>query len=77
MIKIIRQRYAIVDKNKNLIFCGLARDYTFKKLNDIGDTAIKTYRSEAQARDAFFRSWGDDRDIQIIKVNEIIEDVKQ
>lgn len=36
---IARKRWVIIKDNK--IFCGLARNYKFKPIDDIGDTAIK------------------------------------
>lgn len=55
-IQIVRKRYVIV-RDDNKIFCGLAKDYQFKPINDIGDTAIKTYLSEKKAKSSFLNSW--------------------
>ena len=39
---ITRKRYIIV-RNGTHIMCGLAREYFFKPIDNIGDTQIKTY----------------------------------
>lgn len=52
-----RKRYVVMRNNRTEIFCGLARNYMFKPVNDIGDTAIKTYLSEKKAKSSFFSSW--------------------
>lgn len=75
-IQIVRTRYVIV-RDDNSIFCGLARDYQFKPINDIGDTAIKTYLSEKKAKASFLRSWSNsserDFDTGKYKVVEVEE----
>jgi hypothetical protein len=73
-----RERYAVTreTKNGNEILCGLAKDYHFKPFGKIGDTSIKTYKSEAKARAAYGRSFGGG-EIKIIKVIENIEEVEQ
>ena len=45
-MKIQRKRWVIMRNNRTEIFCGLARNYQFKPVDDIGNTSIKTYRSE-------------------------------
>ena len=52
---IARKRWVIIKDDK--IFCGLARNYKFKPINDIGDTAIKTYTSKKKAESSFESSW--------------------
>lgn len=54
-MKIERERWVIVKDDK--IFCGLARNYQFKPINDIGNTAIKTYLSKTKAESSFSNSW--------------------
>lgn len=56
-VNINRKRYVVV-RDDDSIFCGLARDYQFKKIDDIGDTAIKTYVSAKKAKSSFLQSWG-------------------
>lgn len=53
--KIKRKRWVIVKGDK--IFCGLARDYQFKPIDNIGNTAIKTYLSKNKAEMSFASSW--------------------
>lgn len=53
---ISRERYVVMDRDGR-IFCGLARAYEFKPINDIGNTAFKTYVSEQKAKSSFLNSW--------------------
>ena len=55
-LHIQRYRWAIVRDRKE-IFCGLAQGYQFKAIDDVGNTAIKTYSSEQKARAGFMMSW--------------------
>ena len=48
-MKIERTRYVVMRNNRTEIWCGLARTFRFKPVNELGDTEIKTYRSEKQA----------------------------
>ena len=79
MKKIQRQRYAIVMPETNEILCGLARNYEFKKIDNLGDTALKTYRTEKQAIAGFIRSWFHAEEwlksgrAKVVKVLETIE----
>lgn len=50
-----RRRWVIIKDNE--IFCGLAQSYRFKPIDDIGDTAIKTYTSKKKAESSFKSSW--------------------
>ena len=52
---ITRKRWVIIKDNE--IFCGLARNYQFKSIDNIGDTAIKTYTSKRKAESSFKSSW--------------------
>ena len=52
---ITRKRWVIIKDDK--IFCGLAQNYRFKPIDDIGDTAIKTYISKKKAESSFESSW--------------------
>ena len=70
-VNIQRNRWVII-KNNTEIFCGLARHYTFKTIDDMGDTAIKTYSSRDKAIAAFERSW-DDYDDNVYKAVEVVE----
>lgn len=55
-INIVRKRWIIV-RNDTDVLCGLAHNYTFKPLNDIGDMCIKTYKSKKKALAGFRISW--------------------
>lgn len=54
-MKIQRKRWVII-RDENEIFCGLARQFTFKPIDNIGDTSIKTYSSKAKAEAGFRNS---------------------
>lgn len=73
-MKIERKRWVIMRNNRTEIFCGLARHYEFKPVDNIGNTAIKTYLSENKALSSFESSWGRiDFDFEAVAVNETIE----
>lgn len=55
VMKIERERWVIIKGNE--IFCGLARNYQFKPIDNIGNTAIKTYLSKNKAESSFINSW--------------------
>lgn len=73
-MKIQRKRWVII-RDENEIFCGLARQFTFKPIDNIGDTAIKTYLSKAKAEAGFIRSWwtADSENWKAVEVTETIE----
>ena len=74
-IKITRARWVIIRDNKD-IFCGPARNFQFKPLDDIGDTSIKTYLSRNKAIAAFNKSWHEYYDgdrYRAVEVSESIE----
>lgn len=82
MISIKRERWVVVlDDTK--IFCGLARHYQFKEIDDIGNTSIKTYLSENKARAGFEASWMNakkfmaDGRVKFVKTVESIEEVEE
>ena len=69
-----RERWVIMRNNRTEIFCGLARNYQFKSVNDIGNTAIKTYTSEATALSSFKSSWyGPDFAVEAVRIKEVFE----
>lgn len=73
-VKIERTRWVIMRKSRTEIFCGLASVYSFKKVTDIGDTAVKTYSSEKKAISSFKNSWhGIDFEYEAVKVRETYE----
>lgn len=79
MINIKRERYVIINTETNSIFCGLARDFKFKPIDDIGDTAIKTYLSEKKAKLSFLSSWRDSKESDFetgkYKVVKVVESI--
>ena len=58
--------------NRREIWCGLSKDFRFEKVDNIKDTAIKTYRTENQAISGC-SAW--DRDFEVVKVEEIIKTI--
>lgn len=82
MIK--RIRYVIVRTEDEAVFCGLAKHYQFKTLDELGDTEIKTYMSEAKARASFLNSWRNSKQedfengtYKVVKVFQILEEAKK
>ena len=75
MSKVITRKRYIIVRNGTHIMCGLAREYHFKPIDNIGDTQIKTYSSEKKAIAGFERSWnrkiGDE--YQVVEVEEVIK----
>lgn len=57
MISIKRIRYVVITGDEEKIFCGLARNYHLKSINDIGDTPVKTYMSRQKAISSFINSF--------------------
>ena len=60
-MKIERERWVII--RGNYIFCGLARHYKFKRIDDLGNTAIKTYLSKGKAESSFVSSWWNGKEL--------------
>lgn len=75
-VRIVRERYVILNK-ENKIFCGLARQFHFKKLDEIDDTPIKTYSSYEKARASFIRSWSGVDDKNFFTLGYHIEQVQE
>ena len=60
--------------NRTEVFCGLARHYQFKKISEIGDTAIKTYASRNKALAGFESSWSNPNfEVEAVEVTETVE----
>lgn len=73
-----RERWIIRRKDTGEIMCGLARQFHFKPVEKIGDTAIKTYRSKKQAFSAFEMSWSHvNFEVEAVKVVESMEIVDE
>lgn len=71
-INIVRKRYVII-RNGTEIFCGLSKEYRFKPIDQIGNTAIKTYVSEKMAWASFDKSWNrtnDEDKYEVVECNE-------
>lgn len=75
MIFIHRERW-IITRNEKDIFCGLARNYKFKPISQIGDAAVKTYISEKKAISSFNKSWDEDYDGVKYKAVKVIESIE-
>lgn len=69
-VKIERTRYVVMRRNRTEIWCGLARQFHFAKIDELKDTPVKTYRTVKQAESSC-SSW--DRDFEIVECKEIIE----
>lgn len=80
-MKIERERWVIIKGNE--IFCGLARNFQFKPIDNIGNTAIKTYLSKNKVESSFLSSWRDSKellesgDVKIVKVIESLISVEE
>ena len=72
----IQKRYIIMRNDRKEIFCGLARNYKFKPVEDIGDTPIKTYLSAKKAISSFESSWWKpDFEVEAVEIMETYESV--
>lgn len=60
-MKIERERWVIIKGNE--IFCGLARNFQFKPIDNISNTAIKTYLSKNKTESSFLSSWRDSKEL--------------
>lgn len=68
-----RDRWVVFRKSDDKIFCGKARNYMWKSLDDIGNTNICTYMSEAKAIAAAVSSYGYKReDVRAERVQEML-----
>lgn len=75
-MKIERKRWVIMRNNRTEIFCGLARNYNFKPIDNIGNTAIKTYLSKNKALSSFENSWWNpDFEVEAVEITETYEAV--
>lgn len=53
-----RERWVVFRESDNKIFCGSARNYEWRDLNDIGNARIVTYMSEKKAISGVTVSYG-------------------
>lgn len=73
-MKIERERWVIMRNNRTEIFCGLARNFNFKPVDNLGNTAIKTYLSRDKALASFERSWfGPSFEVEAVRIKESYE----
>lgn len=71
VLRIERTRYAVMRRNRTEIWCGLSRElFHFVKVDELKDTAIKTYRTAKQAESGC-SSW--DRNFEVVECKEIID----
>lgn len=62
ILHIQRYRWVVV-LDRKWIFCGLSQSYLFKPIDDVGNTAIKTYSSKKTACRDFLRNWHTAQDL--------------
>lgn len=75
-MRIERERWVIMRNNFTEIFCGMARNYQFKPVDDVGNTAIKTYRSKNTALSSFESSWHrPDFEVEAVRIKEVYESI--
>lgn len=68
-----RERWVVFRESDNKIFCGSARNYEWRDLNDIGNARIATYMSEKKAISGATVSYGYTRDqVRAEKVHEML-----
>lgn len=68
-----RERWVVFRESDNKIFCGSARNYQWKALEDIGNTNICTYMSEKKAISAACVSYGYTEDqVRAERVREML-----
>lgn len=68
-----RERWVVFRTIDNKIFCGSARNYKWKDLNDIGNTNICTYMSKNKALSAAKTSYGyTDDQVRAERVHEML-----
>lgn len=73
-MKIERKRWVITRNNRTEIFCGLAKHYQFKKVEEIGNTAVKTYLSKNKALASFENSWHyPNFEVEAVEITETYE----
>lgn len=71
VLRIERTRYVVMRRNRTEIWCGLSRElFHFVKVDELKDTAIKTYRTAKQAESGC-SSW--DRNFEVVECKEIID----
>lgn len=69
-MNIKRKRYVVMRNNRTEIWCGISRQFSFKKLDEINNASIKTYDSESRAKSSC-SSW--DRNFEVVEITETID----
>lgn len=69
-MRIERKRYVVMRNNRTEIWGGLARNFSFRSIDNLKDFPIKTYRTARQAETC--SSW--DRNFEVVEITEIITD---
>ena len=72
-MKLIRERWVVFRESDNKIFCGSARAYEWRDIEDIGNARIVTYMSEKKALSAAAVSYGYTKEqIRAERIQEIL-----
>lgn len=78
MIIANRRRWVVRRKSDGAIMCKAGKYFSFKCVDDIGMTAVKTYRTENMALAAYELSYNGEYDVEAVEVLEkIVEVVKK
>ena len=71
-MNLVRERWVVFRESDNKIFCGSARNYEWRDINDIGNARIATYMSENKALSSAAVSYGYKKEqIRAEKVKEM------
>ena len=72
-MNLCRERYVVFRNCDNKIFCGQARAYEWRSLEDIGQARVCTYSSEKKALSAVKMSYSYEPDqVYVEKINEML-----
>lgn len=69
-MKIQRKRYIVMRNKRTEIWCGNARAYRYRSINDIDNINIVSYHSKKKAL-ASCSSY--DRDFEVVEITETLE----
>ena len=74
-MKIKRTRYVVMRNNRTEIWCGLTKNNYFKKVDEIGRNAIRSYDSEKRAKSSYNVSccpyWNEN--YEIVEITETLD----